>query len=108
MTWGGPWVPGKGKRNCGWVMTGEIKGGERDRNISETKGREKQDCFTILPRANLAFITAVSLQSLMAEGSFWYKLSRPPVSHLLLHTFMYIFTNSCSLFFWKIQKGNKR
>lgn len=51
-------------------MTGERKGGGRDRNISETKRREKQDSFTILPRANLAFITALSLQFLMAEGSF--------------------------------------
>lgn len=89
-------------------MTGERKGGGRDRNISETKRREKQDSFTILPRANLAFITALSLQFLMAEGSFWYKLSRPPVSHLLLHAFMYIFAISCFLFLWKIQKGNKR
>ena len=35
-----------------WALTGEGKGGGKDRNVSETKKRDNQDHFTTLQRGN--------------------------------------------------------
>lgn len=74
LTRGGFGVLGVGKGN-GW------QGRER---VEEGIEKDNQDCFTTVPRANLALSLQCSFNTWCLRAHFWCELSRPPLSHLLL------------------------